>query len=130
MAYEIANDAVKITLEAGADLSAKQYHLVKISSGKAALCAAATDVPIGVLQNKPASGQPAEIVVVGGTKIVQSASITAGALIGTDAAGKADAKVQGTDTTEYTIGQMLLNGGADGAIGTAVINCANAGRSA
>ena len=50
MAYEIANSAVKITLVAGADLSAKQYYFVKInSSGEAVACSGATDKPIGVL---------------------------------------------------------------------------------
>lgn len=130
MAYEISNYATRITLEAGEDLSAKQYYFVKISSGKAVACAAATDVPIGVLQNDPASGEEASIVVVGGTKIVSSASIAAGIKIGTNNAGKADAKVAGTDTTEYTVGQVILGAGADGEVLTAVINCASPCRSA
>jgi len=130
MAYEIAGYALRITLEAGADLSSKQYHFVKISSGKAVACAAATDVPIGVLQNDPASGEEAAIVVVGGTKIVTSASIAAGIKIGTNNAGKADAKVAGTDTTEYTVGQVILGASADGELLTAVVNCASPVRSA
>lgn len=130
MAYEISNYAVRITLEAGEDLSAKQYRFVKISSGKAVACDGATDVPIGVLQNDPASGEEASIVVVGGTKIVSSASINAGIKIGTNNAGKADAKVAGTDTTEYTVGQVILGAGADNEILTAVINCASPNRAA
>ena len=130
MAYEISNYATRITLEAGEDLSAKQYYFVKISSGKAVACSAATDVPIGVLQNDPASGEEASIVVVGGTKIVSSASIAAGIKIGTNNAGKADAKVAGTDTTEYTVGQVILGAGADGEVLTAVVNCASPCRSA
>ena len=43
MAYEISNYSVKVTLVAGADLSALQYNFVKInSSGQAVACAAAT----------------------------------------------------------------------------------------
>lgn len=130
MAYEISNYTLKISLEAGADLSAAQYKFVKISAGKAVVCSAATDVPIGVLQNSPTSGQEASITVAGGTKIVSSASISAGAVIGTSSAGKADAKSAGVDTTEYAVGQVILGAGADAEILTAVINCASPTRAA
>lgn len=131
MAYEIANAAVKITLVAGADLSSAQYKFVKInSSGEAVVCSGATDKPIGVLQNNPIQGGEASVTVVGGTKVLSSASIDEGILIGTNNAGKADAKVPGTDTTEYVVGQVILAAGADGEILTAVINCSNPHRAA
>ena len=131
MAYEVAGYALRITLPAGADLSAKQYYFVKVNtSGEAVLCSAATDRPIGVLQNTPESGEEAAIVVVGGTKIVSSASIDEGVLIGTASTGKADAKVPGTDTTEYAVGTVILAAGADNEILTAVVNCANPHRAA
>ena len=130
MAYEISNYTLRITLEAGADLSAAQYKFVKISSGKAILCAAATDIPIGVLQNSPISGGEASIVVAGGTKIVAGAAIAAGVVIGTSSTGKADAKVGGTDTTEYAVGAVILASAADADILTAVINCASPNRAA
>lgn len=130
MAYEIQPYAVKITLVAGADLSAAQYKFVKISGGQAVVCAAATDIPIGVLQNAPTSGQEAEVCVVGGTKIVGSASISAGALVGTTSAGKAVALTPGTDTTKYVVGTIISAPGADGEIGTALINCAAPHRAA
>jgi hypothetical protein len=131
MAYEIANSAVKITLVAGEDLSAKQYFFVKINtSGLAVLCAAATDRPIGVLQNDPASGEEAVITVVGGSKVVASASIDEGAVIGTTAAGKAGAKTVGTDVTNYVVGTVIQASGADGEILSALINCSNPHRAA
>lgn len=131
MAYEIAGYAVRITLPAGADLSAKQYFFVKVNtSGQAVLCAAATDRPIGVLQNTPESGEEASVLVVGGTKVVSSGSIDEGALIGTASTGKADAKTPGSDTTEYAVGTVILAAGADNEILTAVINCANPHRAA
>lgn len=131
MAYEVAGYALRITLPAGADLSTKQYYFVKVNtSGEAVLCDAATDRPIGVLQNSPKSGQEAAIVVVGGTKVVSSASIDEGALIGTNNAGKADGKTPGTDTTEYAVGTVILAAGADNQILTAVVNCANPHRAA
>jgi hypothetical protein len=105
MAYEISNYSVKVTLVAGADLSALQYNFVKInSSGQAVACAAATDIPVGVLQNAPTSGQEAEVLIVGGTKIVAGAAIGEGALVGTGSTGKAVALVAGTDTTKYVVG--------------------------
>jgi hypothetical protein len=126
MAYEFSNYAVKVTLVAGADLSAKQYTFVKLnSSGQAIAVAAATDVAIGVLQNKPTSGQEAEVLIVGGTKIVASAAATLGTAlnIGTTSAGKAVALAV-TDTTKYVFGVYLTAPGADGDIVTAAINCA------
>ena len=70
------------------------------------------------------------MLVVGGTKIVSSASIDEGSLIGTASTGKADAKTPGTDTTEYGVGQVILAAGADGEVLTAVINCASPARAA
>jgi len=108
MAYEFSNYSVKVTLVAGADLSAKQYTFVKLnSSGEAVAAAAATDIPVGVLQNAPTSGQEAEVLVVGGTKIVAGAAIAEGAQIGTSSAGKAVALVAGTDTTKYVVGTLI-----------------------
>ena len=130
MAYEFSNYAVKVTLVAGADLSALQYTFVKLnSSGQAVAVSAATDVAIGVLQNKPTSGQEAEVLIVGGTKIVASASATLGTAlnIGTTSAGKAVALAV-TDTTKYVFGVYLTAPGADGDIVTAAINCATATR--
>jgi hypothetical protein len=131
MAYEISNYSVKVSLVAGADLSTKQYTFVKLdSSGQAVAASGATDIPIGVLQNAPTSGQEAEVLIVGGTKIVAGAAIGEGALVGTSAAGKAVALVAGTDTTKYVVGTLLTESAADGNIVTAVINCANPGRAA
>lgn len=130
MAYK-ASQPLKITLESAADLSAKQYHFVKVNAdGKAAICAATTDVPIGVLQNDPTAGQTAEIVVIGVTKISSDAALNEGDLIGTSADAQADAKVVGTDTTQYVVGQMMTATGAAGVIGTALVNCANPHRAA
>jgi len=131
MAYEVAGYALRITLPAGADLSAKQYFFVKVnSSGQAVLCSALTDKPIGVLQNNPESGEEAAIVVVGGTKVIGSASLDEGTLIGTTAAGKAGAKTPGTDTTNFVVGTVILASGADNEVLTAVVNCANPHRAA
>lgn len=119
-----ASQPLKISLVAGADLSAKQFYFVKLnSSGQAVVCAAVTDIPVGILQNTPASGSVAEITVVGVSKVSSDAGLTAGNQIGTSADGQAAAYVAGTDTTKYIVGQMLTTTGAAAVIGTAVINC-------
>jgi hypothetical protein len=131
MAYEFSNYSVKVTLVAGADLSALQYTFVKInSSGLAVACYSSTDIPIGVLQNAPISGQEAEVLIVGGTKIVAGAAIGEGAQIGTGTTGKAVALVAGTDSTKYVVGTLITESAADGNIVTAVINGANPHRAA
>jgi ABC-type taurine transport system substrate-binding protein len=127
MAYEINNYSVRATFVAGADLSSSQYKFVKFdSSGNVILVAAATDVPIGVLQNNPVSGAEASVLIVGGTKIVASAAATLGTAlnIGTTSAGKAVALAV-TDTTKYVLGVYLQAPGADGDVVAAVVNCAN-----
>lgn len=130
MAYK-GSQPFKITLEAGADLSSSQYYFVKLNaSGKAVVCAGATDIPVGVLQNNPTSGQAAEIVVVGLTKVSSNAALAIGDLIGTSSDGQADAKTAGTDTTEYVVGTVLTTTGAAGVVGSVLVNCANPHRAA
>jgi len=133
MAYEINPYAVKITLVAGADLSAAQYKFVKLdSSGNVIVCSAVTDAPIGVLQNSPASGVEAEIAVAGVTKVVAGAAITTANLqttaIGTDTSGRAVAKTLGTDTTNFVVGRPLLAAGAANDVITAIIDCSQPNR--
>lgn len=123
MAFE--QPGLKITLPAGADLSALQYTFVKLnSSGQAVACSATTDIPVGVLQNKPnASGVAAEIVVTGLTKIVTAAALNPGVQIATNGSGQAAAIVDGTDTTRFKVGQMVQGTAAASGIGTALVDC-------
>jgi hypothetical protein len=131
MAYEISNYAVKITLVAAADLSSNQYNFVKLdSTGKAAAVTATTDRPIGILQNAPTLGQEAEVLVVGGSKLVAGGAITEGAVIGTSAAGKGSALTIGgsSGTAFYILGTSLEEVSAANSVTTVVVNCASAAR--
>jgi len=88
VADQFGND---LTQTANADLSAAgtQYKIVKIVSlGKVDLTSAATDKPLGVLQNRPIAGQAAEVRVDGTTKCVCGAAVTAGQEIMSDASGR------------------------------------------
>lgn len=127
----VEGQQLKTSAAAGADLSAKQFYFVKWSAdGTVVACAAATDVPAGVLQNTPLSGDAAEICVVGETKISGDADLDFGQLIGTSADGQADRKIPGTDTTEYIVGVVKRGNGAANGLITALINCASPGRAA
>ena len=129
MAYEIAGSSVKMTAIAGVDLSTYQYTFVKLnSSGQAIPVAAATDVAIGVLQNAPKVNMEAEITVIGGSKIVSSAALAVGTVLGTSAAGLGVALTPGTDITKYVFGQIIYASGAANEIATAILDCAAPGR--
>lgn len=122
---------LKTSAIAGADLSAKQYHFVKLSADNTVIvCAAATDLPCGVLQNTPVSGDAAEVTVIGETKLSGDADLDAGQLIGTSADGQADRKIPGTDPTEYIAGQVKVGNTVAGGLITAFVNCASPARAA
>jgi hypothetical protein len=76
-------------IEAGADLSAKQYYCVKLnSSGKAVLASVAGESVVGILNNKPTSGVAAQIMAQGVSKaIVGTAGVTANSPVAVDANG-------------------------------------------
>jgi hypothetical protein len=123
MAIEVPGHP-KAPVTAAADLSAKQFFFVKLTGDFSVnLAAAATDAPYGVLQDKPTSGQAADVMTRGITKLVAGGTIAAGDRIGTDAAGKAVKKTEGTDTTNYVVG-VALQAAVANDIFSADIDCA------
>lgn len=88
MAY--TNSQQCITLEAGVDLSAKQYFFMSVSSdGQIDPCGDGATA-VGVLQNDPAAaGRAAEVCINGVTKVSAGGTIAAGAEVASDAAGEA-----------------------------------------
>lgn len=108
--------------EAGADLSAKQFYLVEqATTGKVSVCNGATDIPVGPLQNKPKSGEQAQVRLLGLSKVVSDGSGTAIAIgdwVGTDGNGKAIKK--GTDK-DYVIGRAQEASSADGTVITVLL---------
>jgi Uncharacterized conserved protein (DUF2190) len=72
-----------------------QYLFVKVVAGLIVPCTAVTDKAVGVLQNKPAPGQPGTVMVSGVTKVKSSdATITIGSPVYIDAFGFANATPQ------------------------------------
>jgi hypothetical protein len=113
MAFEGALQAL-VGVSASADLSAKQFLVMKISGvATVTVCAGVTDKPCGILQDAPASGSPANVAFSGVSKAVAGGTVTAGDTVGTDANGKVVTYVEGTDTTKYRVGRALTSGAAN-----------------
>jgi len=77
-------------LLAGANLSAKQYYCVKLAStaGEVVAVSASSDVAIGILQNEPADGEPAEVAVLGMCKaMVTPTDVAIGDILGPNSTG-------------------------------------------
>ena len=104
------------TFEAGQDLSAKQYYIMKLASdGQIDPAGAANTQSEGVLQNDPAAaGREAIVCVYGVTKCVAGEAISIGDAISTDTAGKAVVSASG----EFILGKAITAAGADGDIFT------------
>lgn len=81
------------SFKAAADLSAKNYHALKLNTnGDVVLATAGTDPIIGVLDGETKLGHTADVVFINGAgsfKVKAGAAIAAGALITADASGKA-----------------------------------------
>lgn len=118
-------------LVASGDLSSKQFHFVKLSAANTvAACTAATDKPIGILQNKPTNGQNAEVMALGVSKLSSDAALSVGDSVGPSADGQGDAKTPGTDTTEFIGGQVIEATTTAGGLATVTVNCLNPHRAA
>lgn len=97
--------------KATADLSSKQYTLVKLSSGNGISAAVAGD-PAFVLLDKPTSGQVGTIALQGICKVQAGGTIHAGDYLSSDASGHAVKATDGSSTVDGTkiVGQALEDG--------------------
>lgn len=124
MAFETPAFSVPGTLTADSDLSTSQYQIVKLSDdSEVDLCTSETDKPLGVLQNDPSSGEQAQVMALGVSKVKVGSSLTAGTDIGISSDAQAVEIDQTSTSNGYVIGSMLKGVSASGNIGTAVINC-------
>lgn len=104
MAYEVPGFVLG-TVTAAADLSAAQFLCVKVTAANAVnVATVAGEYVVGILQSKPASGQPADVMVHGVSKAVSGAAISAGAKIMTNASGKV---ITGATAGSHVIGTAL-----------------------
>lgn len=103
-------------LLAGADLSAKQYFIVKLSTASDVVLAGAGEAAVGILQNAPANGAIAVVRCIGPSRLIAGAPIAQGARFASDANGKAktaSALVQATGAASYGVGHVLEAAAAD-----------------
>ena len=105
-----------LSLIAGADLSALQFTFVTLnSSGQVVGVTAEGGDAIGVLLNKPTSGQAAEVhPMVGIQKVVAGADLTPGTKVKSDATGKAILATAAS--TDHVLGTLVGDPGASGEI--------------
>ena len=97
-----------ISIPAGADLSSAQFKFVKISSGAVVLCGAGENA-IGVLTNKPASGEVAAVQIGGIAKVQADAALsTTGAKVMSSADGQAAAAT----STNHVLGMTVTTAAA------------------
>jgi len=85
-----------ITMEAGQDLSAKQYYFVSLASDGQIDPTGDGANSEGVLQNAPsAAGYSATVAIAGISQVVAGAAITRGASVASGSAGKAKTAASG-----------------------------------
>jgi hypothetical protein len=130
MAYDFSANSIRTTFTAGADLSTHQFKFVEVdnATGRVTLVNGATDRPIGVLQNTPKSGEAADVLIAGGTKVVAGGTASPGEPLFTAASAVAITLAVGVAASNSYVLGTFVEPAAEGAITTAVINCANAAR--
>lgn len=72
---------------AGSDLSAKQFHAVKLTGELAVGAAAAGDLALGVLQNDPEQNEGAVVAYAGVSKCKSGGNLAVGNRVAPDASG-------------------------------------------
>ena len=109
-----------ITLEAGGDLSAGQFHFVLVAAdGQIDLVAAAGGDADGVLNGTPsAAGEAAEMIYAGRAKVVIGVGgLSAGDKVQSDASGEAILAA----SLDHVLGKCLV-GGAAGELGEVLLS--------
>ena len=100
---------------AASDLRSYQYRIVRFSAAQTcnvasnAVSAAGAQLPAGVLQNNPNSGEAASIAYAGLSKVWAGATTTARAVLTTNGSGQAIDAVSG----DIVVGRFLEAGASD-----------------
>ncbi len=107
---------------AGEDLSTYQYKWVALSADDTIeACDNAADDPIGILQDKPTSGQVGSVMVFGMSRLKSdSGGLTQGDQVGTDANARGTAK---TLDKAIAPARCILGASGEDEIATVLVNC-------
>jgi hypothetical protein len=97
------------TYTASGDLSACQYHIVKLSAAETAAIAGANDPCLGVLKNAPTAGGQASFVKRGETEVFVDATtaILIGDYIEADGSGHGVKIAATVGSKRYVLGRAL-----------------------
>ena len=109
---------------AGVDLSAQvnQYRAVKLgAANQLVLCVANTDVPIGILQNRPPLGVAGFVVVVGHSKFKAAGITAANDNLSVDAAGNLQT-VAPAAAGRFVFGRVIEGTAAINEVGSAYVD--------
>jgi len=109
------NKVLDVSYEAAEDLSNDQYRIMVLSSGKVQRPNAAGDIPLGVLQNAPGSGEAASVRLIGISKIRFGETVAENEWIKLEYVDAADAgKGMDADVAlDLAIGRCLVGGAED-----------------
>lgn len=92
------------TFIAGESLATSQFKFVTLESdGQVDLADAAGERCLGIVENDPASGEAATIVMSGKTRITCGGTVAAGAQLQTDASGTAITAASGDVSMGYAL---------------------------
>lgn len=126
MAFEIPVQILSFTAASALSATSQQFCFVALVAGGVVPCTGITDKPIGVLQNSPARGELADVLVLGVTKLRANVDLAVDDLVGTAANSRAAVYTAGgTGTSSYICGRVIAidNADNDGRVVTAAINC-------
>lgn len=123
MGFNIETGQYTITRKAAADLRTHQYKWVKTdANGDVVLTAAVGEGALGILQNKPNTGEAAVICIGGPSQAHAGAAVASNAIgIKTDATGRSIAAtrlVQATGAGGRALAMPITDAGAAGEIFT------------
>ena len=123
MANPVSKPVLDWTFTAGEDLSGKQFCFVELATdGDVEACDAITDVPVGILQNKPKSGEQALVRVIGVSKlkINGTSALNPGTRVGPHTNGRGVTAV----ATAYPSAVVLQkNATTSGSPATVLVDC-------
>jgi len=114
----VENPVLTMSFTAAEDLSTHQFRFVTqygFTNTTVGLMNAATDLPLGILQNAPTSGQVAEVMLLGVSKCVANDAIAVGTYVKAEYVGVADnGKADAADTDhDNACGVVIHASGAE-----------------
>ena len=121
----IENPVLVKGFKAAEDLSNYQYHFVTLEDNKQVrLLDSASERPIGVLQNEPAAGAVAEVMLIGISKLKMNDAVAVGTLLKAEYVDASDnGKGDAADTDgDYCAGMCVYASGAEDDLGSILLS--------